>query len=163
MVESCKVIRIFMGSPGDLAQEHTLFRDIVAEVNRIKANSIGIELKPLDWRDTLPGQGRPQELINDDVKKSDLIVLLLWKRWGTPTGKYSSGFEEEYELAKSMNKKTNDKPEIWLYFRDAPKVMLADPGEQLRQVLDFRTKIKAENRFYYHAYKDENDWERLFT
>ena len=151
-----------MGSPGDLAQEHTLFRDIVAEVNRIKANSMGIELKPLDWRDTLPGQGRPQKLINDDVKKSDFIVLLLWKRWGTPTGKYSSGFEEEYELAKSMNKKTNDKPEIWLYFRDVPKDMLADPGEQLRQVLDFRTKIEAENRFYYHAYKDENDWERLF-
>jgi hypothetical protein len=151
-----------MGSPSDLAQERTRFRDILVDVNGIKANSIGIELKPLDSRDTLPGQGRPQKLINDDVKKSDLIVLLLWKRWGTPTGKYSSGFEEEYELAKSMNKKTNDKPEIWLYFRDVPKDMLVDPGEQLRQVLDFRTKIEAENRFYYHAYKDENDWERLF-
>lgn len=148
MAEYRKVIRIFMGSPSDLAKEHTLFRGSVAEVNRIKANSVGIELKPLDGRDTLPGKGRPQELINEDVKKSDLIVLLLWKRWGTPTGKYSSGFEEEYELAKSMNEKTKGKPEIWLYFREGPNDMLADPDEQLKQVLDFRTKIEKEQRFF---------------
>jgi tetratricopeptide (TPR) repeat protein len=160
MGEFCKVIRIFMGSPSDLAQERTRFRKIVADVNKIKANSMGIELKPLDWGDTLPGKGRPQGLINDVVKTSDLIVLLLWKRWGTSTEEYSSGFEEEYELAKSMNEKTKGKPEIWLYFRDVPKDMLADPDEQLKHVLDFKTKIEKEQRFLYHAYKNRNDWEK---
>lgn len=163
MVEFCKVIWIFMGSPRDLAQEHTRFPGIVADVNKIKANSMGIELKPLDWGDTPPGKGRPQDLINEYVKKSDIMVLLLWKRWGTSTGDYSSGFEEEYELAKSMNEKTKGKPEIWLYFRDVHKDMLADPGDELRQVRDFRTKIERERKFLYHAYKDEVDWEKSFS
>ncbi|MGB7001520.1 MAG: DUF4062 domain-containing protein [Halobacteriota archaeon] len=159
MAEYRKVIKIFIGSPGDLVKERERFYEIVKEVNNLKAYPMGVQLEPVGWEETLPGRGRPQELINEDViKRSDLIVLLLWKRWGTPTGKYSSGFEEEYELAKSMNEKTKGKPEIWLYFREVPKNMLADPGEQLRQVWDFRTKIEKEQSFFYHAYKDENDW-----
>ena len=163
MAEYRKVIRIFIGSPGDLVKERERFNEIVEEVNNLKAYPMGVQLEPVGWKETTPGRGRPQELINENViKKSDLIVLLLWKRWGTPTGKYSSGFEEEYELAKRMNEKNNGKPEIWLYFRHVPDDMLADPGEQLRQVLDFRTKIKTEKKFLYYAYEDENRWELLF-
>lgn len=161
VVESRKVIKVFIGSPGDLNKERTLFPGIVAEVNRIKANSTGIQLEPVGWEDTLPGRGRPQELIDEDVKQADLIIMLLWKRWGSPTGKYTSGFEEEYELAKSLNEKTNGKPEIWLYFRAVPEDMLVDPGEQLRQVLDFRNKIETEKKFLYRAYEDEKQWEKM--
>ena len=42
-----KVIKIFISSPSDLNEERTLFRRIVGEVNRIKANSIGIQLEPV--------------------------------------------------------------------------------------------------------------------
>lgn len=158
---SREVIKVFIGSPGDVTKERELFRDIVSEVNKIKANPMGIQLEALGWEDTLPGKGRPQGLINEDIEQSNLVVLLLWKRWGTPTGKYTSGFEEEYELAKSLNEKTNGKPEIWLYFRDVPEDMLADPGKQLRQVLDFRNKIETEKKFLYRAYEDVNKWEKL--
>ena len=53
-----KVIIVFIGSPGDLNEERILFRKIVDEVNRIKANSVGIQLEPVGWEDTLPGRGR---------------------------------------------------------------------------------------------------------
>ena len=162
MTASRKVIRIFIVSPGDLNEEQPLFRDIVSEVNRIKANSMGIQLEPVGWEDTLPGKGRPQELINADVKQSDLVVMLLWKRWGSPTGIYTSGFEEEYELAKSLNEKVNGKPEMWLYFRAIPEYMLADPGEQLKKVLDFRNRIETGKRFLYGSYEAVGEWERLF-
>ena len=161
MGKSRNVIKVFIGSPNDLDEERILFPDLIVEVNRIKANSMEIQLEAVGWEDTLPGKGCPQELINDDLIQSELVILLLWKRWGTPTGKYTSGFEEEYELAKSLNAKTNDKPAIWLYFRAIPDNMLADPGEQLRKVLDFRDKIEKENRFLYRAYEDVDQWERL--
>ena len=34
-------------------------------------------------------------LINEDLITCDLIVGLLWRRWGSTTKKYSSGFLEE--------------------------------------------------------------------
>ncbi len=162
MVTYRKVIRVFIASPADLIAERTRFPNIIDEVNKIKANSKEIQLEPVGWKDTLPGRGRPQELINKDIERCDLITMLLWKRWGTSTGKYTSGFEEEYELAKSLNEKTNGKPEIWLYFRAIPDDMLADPGKQLRQVLDFRNKIETEKKFLYRAYEDVDEWVQLF-
>lgn len=156
-----KVLRVFIASPGDLGEERRLFRDIVDEVNRSKANGMRMQLEPLGWEDTLPGSGRPQELINEDIKKCDLMIMLLWKRWGTPTGEYSSGFEEEYEMAKRLLEK-EDKPEIMLYFRKVPDDMLADPGPQLRQVLNFKEKIESERKFLYKPYEDENQWEKIF-
>ena len=139
-----KVVRVFIASPGDLGEERRLFREIISEVNRLKAHGMGIQLEPLGWEDTLPGVGRPQELINKDIKKCDLMILLLWKRWGTPTGEYSSGFEEEYELAKRLLGGCGKLGDIMLYFRKIPDAMLADPGPQLRQVQKFKKKIESE-------------------
>ena len=47
-----------------------------------------------------------------------------------------------------MNEKTNGKPEIWLYFRAVPDDMLADPGEQLKKVLSFRSSIEKGKIFF---------------
>ncbi len=160
--KTLRVIKIFIASPGDVQAERTIFRDIVNEVNEIKANSLEIALKPLGWEDTLPGKGRPQALINKDIEDCDLIIMLLWKRWGTPTGKYTSGFEEEYELAKRLNEERGGRPEIWLHFRAVSEEMMADPGEQLRKVLEFRKHIEAEKGFLCQVYEDEGQWEKLF-
>ncbi|MCK5343399.1 MAG: DUF4062 domain-containing protein [Candidatus Heimdallarchaeota archaeon] len=100
-----RVIRVFIASPGDLKEERRRFRKIIDEVNRSKAYGSGIQLEPLGWEDTSPGVGRPQGLINKDIHKCDLMIMLLWKWWGTPTGEYLSGFEEEYELAKHLHVK----------------------------------------------------------
>jgi len=159
VTEFRKVIRVFLASPGDLQEERQRFPEIITEVNRIKANARGIQLEAVGWEDALPGVGRPQELINRDLEKCDLTVMLLWKRWGSPTGKYTSGFEEEYELARSLNE-TRGRPVMWLYFRDPPDDMLTDPGEQLKKVLDFRDRIEKERKFFYRPYESVDKWAR---
>ncbi len=155
--DNYKPIKIFIGSPGDLHAERKLFREVLEEVNQRCAHSKGIHLEPLGWEDASPGVGRPQGLINKDLIKSDLVVLLLWKRWGTNTEKYSSGFEEEYHVAIENNK------QIWLYFRDVPDVMLSDPGEQLTKVIEFRKMIEKQKKLLYQRYEDENEWKEKLT
>jgi hypothetical protein len=159
---TAEVIQVFVASPGDLGEERMVFRSVVDEVNKIKARSLGYSIEPLGWEDTLPGKGRPQALINEDVRKCHLFVLLLWKRWGTFSGQYSSGTEEEFEIARALNEKTQGVPEIWLYFKSIPEYMLADPGEQLQKVLKFRTKIEAERSFLYRMFDDPPQWEPMF-
>lgn len=149
-------IPIFLASPSDLSAERRIFYDVIEKVNKIKAKSRGILLEATGWEDTLPGKGRPQEMINQDLNRSHLVVMLLWKRWGSPTGIYSSGFEEEFEEAHADGKN------IFLYFREIPSNMLVEPEEQLKKVLDFKTRIKDEKNYFYKEYKDEKDWENTF-
>jgi len=160
MSDSYKVRRVFIASPGDVQKEREIFKEIIDEVNDIKAHHMGIHLEALAWEDTLPGRGRPQEIINKDIKRSDYVVMLLWKRWGTPTGKYSSGFEEEYHIAESQLEKGKIH-DIALYFRSIPDNMLEDPGEHLKKVLAFRETIESEKKFFCRPYEDERGWEKF--
>lgn len=116
----------------------------------------------MGWEDTLPGMGRPQALINKDVELCDLFVLLLWKRWGSPSGTHTSGTEEEFELARRRSESHGSTPAIWLYFKKVPDQMLADPGEQLKRVLAFRSKIELERSFLYKTFEVPEEWERGF-
>jgi len=156
-----QVRKVFIASPSDLVEERSMFPQILEQVNRIKAHDLGLHLEPLDSESSPPGMGRPQGLIDETVKECDLFVMLLWKRWGTPSGKYSSGTEEEFELARRRARR-HKKPTVWLYFRDVPQEMIADPGEQLRRVLNFRDKVEAENVCKYERYGSASEWERLF-
>ena len=161
MADYLDLRRVFIASPGDLNAERELFRQVIQEVNSIKARSMGIYLEPLGWEDTLPGRGRPQELINADIARSDLVIVVLWKRWGTPTGKYSSGVEEEFELAKRFNRERGGRPHILLYFKAIPPDMLADPGEQLRQVLTFRQSVEEARELFFAQFGSAEQWPDL--
>jgi len=151
------LLNVFIASPGDLNQERERFRNVLGEVNTLKAHSLGLHLEPLGWEDTVPGKGRPQALINADIERADLFVLALWTRWGTPSGAYSSGTEEEFELARQLHQAVG-KPEMWVYFKDVPPAMRADPGEQLQKVLAFRQRIQDERSFLYRTFIDSDDW-----
>ena len=92
-----RLLNIFLASPGDLESERRAAKEVVDEV-AMTARELGISLELLGWEDTLPGAQRPQDAINADLDSADLVVGLLWRRWGQPTGhgEYTSGFEEEF-------------------------------------------------------------------
>lgn len=146
-------ILIFLASTSDTSEEKKLFHQIIEDVNKLIAKPMGMLLEAVVWEDTLIGKGRPQEKINDDLKQCNLVVMLLWERWGSSTGDYPSGFEEEYEVADANEK------DIWLYFREVPEEdMVRDPVEQLKNVIKFKKKITYEKKYLYWTYKDKDDW-----
>src|SRR5205807_657203 len=97
---------------------------------------------PVGWEDTLGGVGRPQELINEDLRGCDYAVFLFNDRWGTPTGNgKTSGTQEEWELALELYEKRSIR-KICLFFRDVDPKKLSDPGDQLKSVIEFRKAIE---------------------
>ena len=150
-----RLLKVFIASPGDLQPERQSTRAVVDEINLTLGRPFNVSIDLLGWEDTLPGVGRPQELINRDVDDCDLFIGLIWKRWGThPGGHYSSGFEEEYERAH-QRKQSTEKPEIWLAFKQVPQDQLNDPGDQLKRVLAFKQAENAARRVLYHEFTDE--------
>jgi len=114
----------------------------------------------LGWEETPPGYSRPQNLINRDVDSCDLFVGILWRRWGQNTGKYSSGFEEEFIRACDRRRKTG-KPEIWLYFKTIDEENVKDPGDQLKKVLKFKKEQIELKELLFKEFNDSGNWDKL--
>ena len=155
-----EVAKCFIASPSDLFAERNEFPDILKLLNDVVGHRLNHQLEPVGWEEVQPTWGRPQELINQDVRQCDVFVMLLWKRWGMPSGKYTSGTEEEFEIAYERYKKTG-RPHLLLYFRSVPQDMMADPGEQLQKVVKFRTRIEVERIGLFKTYETPQQWKDL--
>src|SRR3990170_3510588 len=133
------VLNVFIASPGDLAEERRVAREVVSELNRIVGLELSWHIELLGSEDTLPGYSRPQDIINKYVDECDLFIGLLWRKWGQPTGtgEYTSGFEEEFERARKRCERTGS-PEIWLCFKQVEPMQAEDAGEHLKRILAFR-------------------------
>jgi len=117
----------------------------------LHAEPQGVLFHPVGWEDTVGGVGRPQELINEDLKQCDYAVFVLHDRWGSPTGGgYTSGTEEEWTLAEELYK--NKIRNIALFFKNIVSRQLSDPGKQLESVLAFKKKIEEGKRYLFKQY-----------
>lgn len=129
------ILTVFLASPGDLKEERDIVRKSVERVNKILSRKVGWQIDLLGWEDTLPGYSRPQTLINIYADSYDLFIGVLWRRWGQNTGKYSSGFEEEFIRACDRHKKTG-KPEIWLFFKKIDEKKCRGSGSSISKSLE---------------------------
>jgi len=160
MVDSRRIVRVFLASPGDLQAERCLTKAIVDRCNKLWAQHFGYQVELMGWEDTVSGAGRPQELINKELDRCEVFIGLMWKKWGTPpdeTGRFTSGFEEEFERSMERRERSGN-PEISLYLKEIPPDLLSDLGPELKKVLDFRQKIIEGKKILYEQFKDGDDF-----
>ena len=160
MSRDLKSYRIFIASPGGLETQRKAFRDVVEEYNRSCARKRGVVFEPIGWEITLAGMGRPQELIEEDVRSCDYFLMVLHDRWGQPTEagddpQYKSGTHEEYCVALECYGDDN-RPmrQLVLLFKASDPSKLADPGPQLQQVLEFKKQVEEERTLLYHTFDE---------
>jgi hypothetical protein len=155
-----RVLQIFLASPGDLQTERRTTRNVVDDINHGLARELGWHIDLVGWEETLPGYSRPQERINPEVETCDLFIGLLHEGWGTPTGSFSSGFEEEFEIARARRERSGSAPEIWLFFKSMEPKLVRDPGEDAKRVLAFRAKTIAEKKLLFREFNNSEEWAR---
>ena len=133
MATSRKIVKVFLASPGDLAEERLAAKHVVDSFNKQWADHLSVHVELVGWEDTVSRFGRPQDIINRDLDQCEVFVGLMWKQWGSPPSKdgpYTSGFEEEFERSIESRRKSR-KPEISLLFKEVDPELLKDPGEAL--------------------------------
>ena len=80
-------LRVFAASPSDTATERVKI-ETVASMLKPLADNLGIVLDVSDWRFVVPDMGRPEQVILDQLKPTewDVLIGILWHRFGTPPG-----------------------------------------------------------------------------
>ncbi len=151
-----KPIRLFLSSPNDVENERQKVRPIVDQINRMLGDIYQVRLDVIEWKTHVtPDMGRAQDVINRQIRDYDIFVGVMWKRFGTPTGKADSGTEEEFNIAYE-NWQQFGRPRIMFYFSQAPATpQNLEEIEQWGRVLKFKSKLQQQGLVWEYRSPEE--------
>src|SRR5262249_39610377 len=119
--EGVRRIRVFVSSSNDVKAERDLLDGVVDEINQRMGDPGSIELQLIKWeRGVIPQINQaPQGAIDNQVPDCDIYLGILRTRFGTPTGNYGSGTEQEF---RAMLERFNGEGKPWIsfYFYNGP-------------------------------------------
>ncbi|HDS0927414.1 TPA: DUF4062 domain-containing protein [Pseudomonas putida] len=151
------VFNVMIASPGDVASERAIIRDVIYEWNAVHSSSRKIVLLPIGWEThSSPEMGEPaQTIINKQIlSKCDVLVGVFWTRIGTPTERHLSGTVEEIEEHIATGKPT------MLYFSSQPVAMDTVDLDQIKRIKQF--KDSCQSRGLYQGYDSHSDFKEKF-
>ena len=157
MSYSASTFNVMIASPGDVASERAIVRDVVYEWNAVNANSRRVVLLPVGWEThSSPEMGATaQTIINRQVlSKCDLLVGVFWTRIGTATERHLSGTVEEIEEHISAGKPA------MLYFSSQPVVLDTVDMDQVQKLKAF--KASCQSRGLLETYDSHGEFKEKF-
>lgn len=139
MAYDARVINVMIASPGEVARERHLAREVILERNNVHSRDRSLVLMPVAWEThAVPAMGeRAQEIINKQLlREADVLIGVFWTRVGTPTGVAASGTIEEIEEHLKAGKPA------MLYFSTAPVRPDSVDENQYRALREFRQSCR---------------------
>lgn len=157
-------LRIFVGSPSDVAKERGLLDKIVNEVNLTVGNPLNMHLELIKWEThSRPGFDEDaQAVINRQIGDNyDIFLGIMWGRFGSPTKRADSGTQEEFEGAFTRFENSESHVEILMYFKDAGIAPSKSDPEQLGKVLAFKKKVSSDYGGLYYDFTTSNEFQSM--
>jgi len=157
MSYQANTFNVMIASPGDVASERSIIRDVVYEWNAVHSSTRKIVLLPIGWEShSSPEMGAsPQTIINNQIlDKCDLLVGVFWTRIGTATDDFASGRVEEIEKHVKSGKPA------MLYFSSQPVAMDTVNLEQVAKLKTFKESCRG--RGLYESYDSHSDFKEKF-
>jgi len=130
---------------------------VLADWNVQHGQAAGIRVEMVQWRThVFPATGkRPQEFINKQAfDRSDIVVGIFWSKFGTPTGRFASGTEEELRRGIVQRKA------VMVYFSRIP--LPKGSGKPLDSVKIDAFKRKLGQKALYWEYSTLDSFENDF-
>lgn len=142
-------LRVFVSSPGDLQSERDIVTRVCEEITLDLGSIRKFRLEPVKWETHVHSgiADRSQQVILDGIGDYDIYLGVMGYYFGSDTGKYASGTEEEFREALNRYEK-DQQPRIQFYFSSAS----VSPDEidltQHEKVKAFRSDVGAKGVFY---------------
>jgi tetratricopeptide (TPR) repeat protein len=149
MVDSLP-LRIFLASPGDLADEREAVRVCVDEHNARRRGLGSITYEVVEGQRVRGTARRPQEAINELIGESHFLVALFKGSWGSEPGSpwgYSSGTEEElFTGLLELGQSEQPMRDVWVAFVAHPS-----PADQ---IVTLREQMSRHHSIMYESIAD---------
>ena len=165
-MEQKKFFKIFLSAPSDVKGDVAHAKNYINDTLRSNWGEYIFEV--FEFED-FPSDIRncsPQEIINSQIQSLgiDIYIGLMCGRFGTPTEKFGSGTQEEFETCLNKFKETGS-PRISFLFKPV-KITLEDSDDDAiaswRKVKDFRDNRVGKNGLYQN-YETSNDLEKQIS
>lgn len=174
------VLKVFVASPSDVADERACLEEVVRELNLIWSKQLGIRLDLVKWEThAFPGVGDDsQAVINEQIDDDyDFFIGIMWKRAGTPTNRAVSGTIEEFQRAFDRFIKNPNDVKIMFYFNDTPVALSEIDPIQLKTISDFKRSLGERGTLYWtytgreefasllriHLSRQVQDWQKNYS
>jgi tetratricopeptide (TPR) repeat protein len=167
MVEALP-LRIFIASPGDVADERAAILACVEEHRARREGISNVSYEAIGWDRVRGTARRAQEAINELIAESHFMIVLFKSSWGSEPGSpwgYTSGTEEEL-FTGLLELGLADQPmrDVWVGFVNGPETN--DRIIQLRDQIVDRHAVMFESIADLRDLKDKltdrlESWEEL--
>lgn len=162
MPSNLTAYRVFVASPGGLEGFRKRFKSTVEKHNDSDAVRRGALFIPVGWEQTLGGMGRPQHIINANLRECDYFVVILRDRWGSAADvapDSRTGTEEEFDLACELyDDDSAPMRRVVVVFIAIDADRMRDPGKDASKVIEFRKKVEREKTLLFHQVESEEDF-----
>jgi hypothetical protein len=129
MAKQVTLYQVFIASPGDVSEERAIAEEVIQELNITIAANANIKLELIKWEThAYSSMGIDvQDTINRQIgDEYDIFIGVMWKRFGSKTGRAPSGTVEEFERAYSKYIANPDSVNIMFYFSSKPFSTILD-------------------------------------
>jgi hypothetical protein len=147
-------------SPSDVSEERDAFEDAIKNANQIVSRQ-GVVFTSRRWEDLSPGyhpEGA-QALIDSElnIEQCDLLVGILWKRFGVVDEPPYSRTAREILLALEVRSANSIRPDVKVYF--CKRLYFPSTVEEAEgQALVLRFKQELEKSIIYREYADVGEF-----
>ena len=152
-------LRIFLASPGDLADEREVVRACVDEHRDRRRGESNTAYEVVGWERVRGTARRPQEAINELIGESHFLIALFKGSWGSEPGSpwgYTSGTEEElFTGLLELGRAEQPMRDVWVAFLDHPA-----PASQ---IVNLREQITRHNSVMYESIADIRELKEKLT
>lgn len=153
--------KCFISSPSDTPDERDACEEIINEINSCYGKPHRIILECVRWeKDASPSSGtEPQAVIKEQLFNDiDIYIGIFAGKFGTPTKKYNSGTEEEFNWAINKKNEGQSDIEIKMYFNNL-STKPSDNNEHIK-INDFKKLIRKKHDVLNSAYDNLDDFKK---
>ena len=153
-------LQVLLASPNDVSDERDVAQEVIEDLNvSLRGSNIRIEL--FRWEThSRPGLGLDaQEVITQQLgDEYDILIGIMWTRFGSPTKRAGSGTEEEFNQALERAQR-GEQVEVMFYFKASGPMRLEDIDvDQLKKVKTFKARLQEHG--LQREFSDADDFRR---
>jgi tetratricopeptide (TPR) repeat protein len=152
-------LRIFLASPGDLADEREVVQACVDEHRARRSGQAKVTYEVVGWDRVRGTARRPQEAINELISESHFLIALFKGSWGSEPGSpwgYTSGTEEElFTGLLELGRAEQPMRDVWVAFLEHPA-----PADQ---IVNLRRQMSRHHSIMYESIADIRELKEKLT